>query len=279
MKTVKLSLKMQLVKLPIRWILNRLKKKRQHLREKNQAKKVNRERQKNKKDIPFFDSCENLPAWRFFKVLKSSPTELRYLLDCDPRKLPEYFTELLIPVWDNILTEFDRLNNTATFTNAFRDIQADIEERGKLIILHSCYDLMQLYFQYVYIYVNTDQGFEFLKKNLEKVETIKKRTIEYLSNECGIIIKDIDQDSLRVVHSAILRFQTRLRIQAVQRDEEKGPVSQTDEYIQSVVQMSNILGRTIDAGKITTTEWVVTNNECRKIIKARKDYASGNKTQ
>lgn len=174
--------------------------------------------------------------------------EFRYLLDIPGRKLPEYFEYLLVPVWDQILFEFDKLNGDNTFSNAFKDTQADIQELNELIIMKSCYNLM------------------LLGQNI---------ALTYLSNECGIEISEITHESIERLGRKIRQTEMRMQIVALEKGDDQAEDEQSgSDYIKSIVQMSNILGRQLDKDKITIAEWVYCNKECQKLIKVKN--GSGN---
>lgn len=192
------------------------------------------QRLKNKAFLDVYTSCDTLPAWRFFKILNSG--ELRYLVDS--KRIAEYFHYLLEPIWDDILIEYDRINNVQLFTNAFKDFFADIQDKNELIIMRACYDLLN---------IGSEKGISPLE-------------------DLGIIITEINPKSIDFVRRKIAQFETKLTINAL--SEEKGEKTDNN-YLKSIVQMSNILGRTIDKNGISVTEWVFLNKECAEIVKAK----------
>ena len=233
MKKVKLLLLMQPVK-KLMNVLSILSKKISSLRKKWRLRK---QKKRNKKELIVFTNCEELPAWRFFKILKTG--ELRYLLDC--KILPEYYTHLLEPIWDQILIEFDQLNKTQHFTNAFKDFYADLIEQNEVIGMKACIYLM---------------------------ECGNKNSLIYLRGY-GFDFTEITPKNIWIVENRIKRIDTKRRIRKAKEKSEGNYNKPDDNYIKGIVEMSNILGRNIDF-KITIAEWIFLHKDCDEIIKARK---------
>lgn len=203
----------------------------------------------NKKWIPIYDSCDILPAWRFFKILETN--EYRYLLKFQGRKLPEYFGVLLEPIWDALLVEYDQLNGEQIFTNSFKDLASDIQDYNEYIILKCCYNLLLL---------GDDKA------------------LPYLENNFGMVFDEVSSNAITKVRQRVLREETRMKIMQLQKDEQNvinDKVKDQSSFIHSIVQMSNILNRNIDKDKITVSEWVITMSECQKLIKAKKEAVNG----
>ena len=202
---------------------------------------------KNNATLKIYNDCDNLPAWRFFKILDTG--ELRYLLKTDT--LPEYFEHLLDPVWDDILNQYDRLNGEYTFQNSVADLKEDIIKTNEYIIFKASYDLMSL-------------GDE--------------RALKILSDEFGIEIESITVESLKKVRSKLVQFQTQLQIERLSRSEEKKKGEEVEEnsFIRAIIQMSGILKRNLDKDKVTVTEWIYLNKECSDIIKIHKENGRRN---
>lgn len=196
-------------------------------------------KKRNRKKLTVFDSCDNLPAWRFFKILKTG--ELRYLLDC--KKLPEYFTPLLEPVWDQILQEYDKLTGDMVFESAFVNAREMIEEQNNYHILIAIHRQM----------LCND-----------------KRSLGHLEDIFGIILPDISVKTITKVEKLIKQRKTKLEIQAARN----GGEEHRDDFIRSIVQISNILKRNIDKDSVTIAEYVYLNNDCKEIIKAHKKHGS-----
>jgi hypothetical protein len=220
---------------------------------------------KNAKGLRLFDSCDVLPAWRFFRVLETN--ELRYLLDCS--KLPEYFEHLLEPVWDQILAEYDKLNKDKVFENSFKDFQSDLADRNELTIMQACLQLMYAALNLVEVSVIGKMNPDYL---LKKYQSVEKSIFKNL-NSIGVVVgKEINLESINALKRKIAQTETRMQIDAFQTD---GQEKEDRSFIKSVVQISNILGRNIDKDTVTVAEWVYLNKDCREIVNARKGQKHG----
>lgn len=155
--------------------------------------------------------------------------------------MPEYFENLLEPVWDEILKEYDRLNQTHIFNQGFLDELDDLEDRNTWIILRSCFNLMLL---------GQESAFVELKK-------------------LGINVSDFSEDSFKKVRSKIGKLNTMMNLKSVGADTSK----EERQFTESIVQMSNILKRHIDKDTVTVSEWIYLNKECRKMAKSTEPTA------
>lgn len=212
--------------------------------------KINRQKRRNQRSLKIYNNCDFLPAWRFFKILETD--DKRYLLKCD--KLPEYFEHLLEPVWDDIINQFDKLNGEFVLTNAIRDEVEDIIMINSYIILKAAFELMQL-------------G--------------EKKALPILQNDCGVNVTDITPDSIKKVRTQVLRAQTKLQIHQLKKAarKENDEKKEGNTYIRSVIQMSSILGRQLNKDKITVTEWIYLDKECKEIIKIKKEHGRRSKVK
>ena len=188
-------------------------------------------------ELNVFSSCDTLPAYRFFHILKTA--DYRYLLDIKHPEKVEYFEHLLLPIWDDILTEYDNLNGDKIFTNSLLDINSDLQEYNDLIIMRACCNLMSI-------------G--------------SKKGLKYLS-EIGIDYEDITIANINDLKRRIALLDTNLQIKRLANDDKKD--NKDFNFIQAVVSYSNILGRQIDKDRTTVSEWIFISAECRKIVEAR----------
>ena len=193
---------------------------------------------KQTRKINYFDDCDTLPAWRFFKVLETE--DIRYLLDV--KRLPEYFEPLLEPVWEKIVAQYDKMNGDYVFRNSYRDKAEDIQDLNTLIILKACFELISL-------------G--------------SKKALPTLKEMFGISIDEITVESIRKVRSRYMLLKTQMEIKSIQKKGEKK--SDDNSYVKAVISISNILNRNINPNEITVTEWVYLNKSCREIVKAKSN--------
>lgn len=200
------------------------------------AKRVIKEQQKANQKIQIYKSCDFLPAWRFFEILKT--TDYRYLLIIDNFliKTIEYDQSLLAPVWDEILNEYDRLNGDYFFTSTNDDLISDIEEINHINILKACYCLMLL-------------GQDKALKELA---------------ELGIKIDKISYESVIRLRSIILNLQTKIQIREASISDDK---KEDNTFIDAVTRLSNIFKRQIDKDRITVSEWIVLNKQVKELNK------------
>ena len=177
-----------------------------------------------------------MPAWRFFKAFE----DLRYLIDCDI--LPEYDIELLASVWDRLLIQYDQISGEHIFENIYADLDTDLEEWNEIIILRIHYGLLRV-------------------GHTERIHELK---------EFGIKAETFSLDLMQRLRSEIMKRYTRIELdQAIESENETKAFKQKSTYIQSVVQLSQILGRTLDHKTITTSEYIYLNKEAREVIKAK----------
>ena len=148
-----------------------------------------------------------------------------------------YDQSSLASVWDEILSEYDRLNGDYFFSSSNEDLASDIEEINHINILKACYGLMLL-----------GQG----------------KALEELANE-GIIIDNINYESIIKLRSIILNLQTRIQIR------EAGIPSESKEentFTDAITQLSNIFKRQIDKDRVTVSEWIALNKQVKELNKA-----------
>lgn len=198
-------------------------------------KKLKDLQKRNGKILKVFNDCDFLPAWRFFKTLETG--DLRYLLDCDV--LPEYDTEILVPVWDNLQAQYDKIKGDNYFSSYYNDINADLDDWCDLIILKACHGLL----------------------NIGRPEALP-----ILSNDFGIEAKDITANLIYIVGQKIRSIEMRIQIEMVDKPKPK----QGNQFIKSVVQLSSILNRTIDHKTITVSEYIYLDKEAQEVIQAKK---------
>lgn len=213
-------------------ILSTIKRK---LKSLSKIRKLRKLKNQNRKNLRIFDSCDNLPAWRFFKTLKTN--DLRYLLNSV--SLPEYDTALLEPVWDQILKEYDQIKGELVFEEAFLNALDDVFEISELNIMRACLNMMML-------------GDE--------------RALKHLEETFGITYKSITVDNIVKLSKQISQLETAIKIGRFEETQEE----KTESFIRAIVSMSNILKRTIDKDRITIAEFIYLNNDCSEIIKAQK---------
>jgi hypothetical protein len=194
--------------------------------------------------IPHWNSCDFLPAWRFFAVLDNG-NDYRYLLKCD--ELPEaYDYEYLAPVWDKLCNQYDKINGESTFKNSILDLNADILEINELTMLKAAYNLMLL---------GDATGCKYFGFDRLTPENVQK------------------------ARSVVIKKETRLKIAELERSQGKSKTkSDENYYIAAIVWLSNLLDRPLDKDKLTVTEWLYWNKEAKKhIANLKRKHGRSNK--
>lgn len=149
-----------------------------------------------------------------------------------------YDQSSLAPVWNEILSEYDRLNGDYFFSCANEDLASDLEEINHINILKACYGLMLL-----------GQG----------------KALEELANE-GIIIDNINYESVIKLRSIILNLQTKIQIREASIPSES---KEENTFIDAITQLSNIFKRQIDKDKVTVSEWIALNKQVKELNKIK----------
>jgi hypothetical protein len=67
--------------------------------------------------------------------------DLRYLLKC--KKLPVYDQSKLVPTWDSILREYEKLTDSSGYSMSLRKISSDAQKVNRLNGLISCFYLLK----------------------------------------------------------------------------------------------------------------------------------------
>jgi hypothetical protein len=163
----------------------------------------------------------------------------RYLLDCPEYELPEYDQELLNPIWDKIIDEYDKLTGDNAFQKVFSDTLSELQDWNEYIILKACYGLLQLGNEYA---------------------------LPILRDDYGIDCTKITPALLQQVGSMIKRKETDIAIEQQSKPEQ----GQKADYIKSVIELTTILTVPIDPKKITVSEYVNYNKVAKEVIAARK---------
>jgi hypothetical protein len=198
-------------------------------------KQQKRQQRINHRTLKVFSDCDFLPAWRFFKVFETD--DKRYIVDCDT--IPEYDQNRLVKIWDDLIKQYDKISGENVFENSFLDINSDLEEWNELVVLKAHYGLIRI-------------GRAERLKDLE---------------EFGIKADKITYDLAMKVRSEILKRETRLEIDSMSMNDTS---KYRPSFIQSIVQLSNLLSRSIDYKTVTVSEYIYLNKEAKEIVKARQ---------
>lgn len=143
--------------------------------------------------------------------------DLRHLLDCD--ELPEYDVNILVPVWEEIIKEYEKLTNSFGYTNHLRKLNNNTAKLNRLNGLIAC----------VYLVKYNHKDAQEYTKFWKVPETVEGIT------------------------TAILQEKTRLNIEAVRNKSSK---SEEVDFEKLVVQIENSLERNLDIENITVKKWV-----------------------
>lgn len=109
--------------------------------------------------------------------------DLRYLLDVD--ELPDdYNISKLIPVFDEILKEYEQLRGDKFYTKFIQDSDTGIREAAKLTIIRGCYELL--------LCGKRSEAYEILSKI-----KIKSRTLNELEFDMKKITQDIQIKAMK----------------------------------------------------------------------------------
>jgi hypothetical protein len=161
--------------------------------------------------------------------------ELRYLIKC--KRLPCYNISKLVPIWDEILKEYEKLTNSFGYTNMLRKISWDAQKTNRLNGLISCFYLLK-----------------------------------YKSPEAELALQywGITNNSPANLQTIILREKTRLNIDAL-RNKKQDTKSDFD-FDRMLVQIQNSRERDFsDIDKISVKTWVY---ECKAIEERVKQLES-----
>lgn len=135
--------------------------------------------------------------------------------------------------------EFDNLKGERVFDSAFRDTIDMIIDQNELNILIAIYDMMML-------------G--------------DKRALKHLEEQFGITL-ELGIKGINKVEKLIKQRKTALEIAKLNAESDG---SNDNDYIVSIVKMSNILPHPLDKDKITIAEYIYQIKECEQIIKMSK---------
>lgn len=189
---------------------------------------------------PYRD-CDEILAKKFFKALDTG--DYRHILKTD--NLPEYPVEKLAPIWDGLISEYDKLTGGYSFVTQLIDIRFNLIDHNKIMLMNACYNLMLL---------GQDNAVKYLQ-------------------EQGINITGNTYNEQMRLRSMILMEQTKLNIRA-ERDKST-PQTKKTTFIESLVDLENALnGKNIDEDKITLAKWVANVNSANNKIKALKNGKS-----
>jgi len=179
-----------------------------------------------KKKLKPFLNCSTLPIKKFYQVLETN--DLRHLLDCE--ELPEYNQELLIPVWDAIVKEYQELTDSKAYSMNLLKMGNDLIKHNRLNGLIACYHLLRY-----------------------------GENCEEQLNYWGV------SNNIKLVEQKIRQEQTRLNISIIQENSKVKPESKDFEEI--LIDVENALNRNLDVEKITVKKWVFI---CKKIAERAK---------
>lgn len=163
----------------------------------------------------------------------------RYLLDCNDYDLPVYDEELLAPVWDKIIEQYDEISGDNAFQKVFGETLSELQDWNEYIILKACYGLLQLGNEYA---------------------------LPILRDDYGIDCTKITFALIQQVGSMIKKKETDLSIEQLSKPE----AGKKADYTKSVIELSTILTVPIDPKKITVTEYINYNKVVKEVIAARK---------
>jgi hypothetical protein len=146
--------------------------------------------------------------------------ELRFLLKCND-KLPIYDNSLLLPIWENIMYEYEELTNNHAYTHSLRKISNDNKKVNRITALIACFWL--------------------LKYNDPKA----KEDLKYWG---------LENITLIGLSTKILQEKTKLNIDKIRNNKNK-QVENFD-FERVIVNMENNLERNLDIDILTVKKWV-----------------------
>jgi hypothetical protein len=174
----------------------------------------------NQRIYKLYDSCDELPAKRFFKIMDEQ--NINYLVKSN--KLRKYPYKKLSEKWEQILIEYEKLTGQMIYSDNLKSIKKDSFTVNKLNGLIASLNLMKL-------------G--------------SKKSIEYL-NYFGVKIDSINYENMLIVVSVINREKTKMQIS---RLKEKPKKSDKIEFDKLLIDIENSLERSID-DNISVKKWV-----------------------
>jgi hypothetical protein len=189
----------------------------------------------NQKRFKFYKDCGELPVRIFFDIMDKQ--ELRLLLKCN--RLPVYDVSKLLPVWENILHEYEKLTDSFGYTNSLKKISFDAIKTNRLNGLIACYYL--------------------LKYNMPESE----EALQYWK------ISNISTDALK---TKILQEKTKLNIEAIRKRKD---VKQDFDFETMVMDVENSLERNLDINTMTVKRWVAACKSIEKKVKYYENLKNG----
>lgn len=162
--------------------------------------------------------------------------DLRHLLDCD--ELPEYDISILIPVWEDIIKEYEKLTNSFGYTNHLRKLSHNTAKINRLNGLIACVYLVK------YQHPDASEYAKFWRV---------PNTVEGIT-------------------TVILQEKTRLNIEAVRN---KAPKTEVVKFTKLLVDLENALDRNLDVDSITVDKWVYLCKSLEEKAKALENLKHG----
>ena len=175
-----------------------------------------------------------LAKW-FFKVLDTG--DLRYILLYDKLpELPEYEIDIIIPAWDIIIDEYEKLTNDSSFSYRNKEVNYEAADHNRLMAIKAAFYLMEY---------EPEAAVEWLKYWKIKVPDTSVKSMMFIKNR-------------------ILSIQSDLHIKSIMKGKEDG---KKGTYMDSIIFIENTLGRTIDQETLSVTKWVALINSSKEKIK------------
>lgn len=163
--------------------------------------------------------------------------DLRHILISN--KLPEYNSFLLVPYWEKIIKEYEKLTNTYSYSDHLRKVDSGAAKLNRLVSIIACYYLLK------YNHPDGEMYAKFwnVTTNINSLATI------------------------------ILQERTKLNIEALRNKQQ--PVKVDFDFDKILVNIENNLERNLDQDKITVKKWVYLCKSIEEKSKALERLKNG----
>lgn len=207
---------------------------RKNLRELKNNLKIRIKRRINHLLIKPYKDCNTLLAWKFFKALDTG--DYRYILKS--KVLPEYSIDKLSPIWDNIITEYDKITGKYNFGWQLMDLNYNVSQISRLDGIKACYELLLL---------GQDSAIEKLKG-------------------WGYVIPKNTHKEREKLKSFYLGEQTKYKIRSERKKATKSD-KKGQTFIQAMINL-NYIGYTANKDTITLIEFIEAVKQAQEFTKS-----------